>query len=70
MNTQISSLIEEERRQPNEVFDMEKRIETMFEELNSDALHFQQLYYNERKHILHLDQQRCAGFGDTETVSA
>ncbi len=70
LETCISSLIEEERRQPNEVFDMEKRIETMFDELNSDALHFQQLYYNERKHILHLDQQRCAGFGDTETVSA
>ncbi|MFZ9464104.1 MAG: toprim domain-containing protein, partial [Vulcanococcus sp.] len=38
--------------------DMETRIEAMFADLNSDALRFQQLYYNERKHIAHLDQQR------------
>jgi DNA primase len=42
--------------------DMETRIEAMFADLNSDALRFQQLYYNERKHIAHLDQQRRAGY--------
>ncbi|WP_414027498.1 DNA primase [Cyanobium sp. ATX-6F1] len=41
--------------------DMESRIAAMFAELNGDALRFQELYYNERKHIGHLDQQRCAG---------
>ena len=66
----ISALIEEERQQPDESFDMEKRIDQMFQDLNSDALHFQDLYYSERKHILHLDQQRCAGFGNKEPVSA
>jgi DNA primase len=34
----------------------------MFADLNSDALRFQELYYNERKHIAHLDDQRRAGF--------
>ena len=43
-------------------FDMETRIEAMFADLNSDALRFQELYYNERKHIAHLDQQRRAGY--------
>jgi len=43
--------------------DMEVRIQTLFEDLNSDALHYQQLYYSERKHILHLDEQRRGGFG-------
>ena len=42
--------------------DMESRIEAMFADLNSDALRFQELYYNERKHIAHLDDQRRAGF--------
>ncbi len=41
--------------------DMESRIAVMFAELNGDALRFQELYYNERKHIGHLDRQRCAG---------
>ena len=66
----ISSLIEEERKFPEESFDMEQRIDQMFQELNSDALHFQNLYYSERKHILHLDQQRCAGYGKKEVISA
>jgi DNA primase len=43
---------------------MEARIEAMFADLNSDALRFQELYYNERQHIAHLDQQRRAGFED------
>jgi DNA primase len=42
--------------------DMEARIEAMFTDLNSDALRFQELYYNERKHIAHLDSQRRAGY--------
>jgi len=42
--------------------DMEARIEAMFVDLNSDALRFQELYYNERKHIAHLDSQRRAGY--------
>ncbi len=66
----IAALIEEERQQPVESVDMEKRIDEMFDELNGDALRFQELYYSERKHILHLDQQRCAGFGDKEPVTA
>jgi DNA primase len=44
--------------------DMEARIEEMFADLNGDALRFQELYYNERQHITHLDQQRRAGFED------
>ncbi|WP_320677766.1 DNA primase [Prochlorococcus sp. MIT 1300] len=66
----IASLIEEERDRPRELIDMEKRIENMFENLNSDALHFQDLYYTERKHIYYLDQQRCAGFAENESLSA
>ena len=42
--------------------DMELRIEALFSELNSDALRFQELYYNERKHLEHLDSQRRAGY--------
>ena len=41
---------------------MEQRIHTMFEDLNAEALRFQELYYSERRHIQHLDQQRCAGY--------
>ncbi len=44
--------------------DMEARIEAMFADLNGEALRFQELYYNERQHIAHLDQQRRAGFED------
>ncbi len=65
----ISSLIEEEKKQPDESFDMETRIDAMFNELNSDALRFQELYYSERKHIIHLDQQRCSGFDGQDAVS-
>ncbi len=45
--------------------DMEARIDRMFAELNGDALRFQELYYNERRHIHHLDQQRCASLEET-----
>ena len=66
----ISTLIDEEKSSPDQSFDMEKRIDNMFKELNTDALHFQELYYSERKHILYLDKQRCSGFIETQTVSA
>ena len=52
----ISAVIEDEIKNPSEIQDMEARIDSMFESLNRDALHFQQLYYSERKHILYLDQ--------------
>ena len=62
----IALLIDEEReqQQPQSV-DMEQRIQAMFDDLNAEALRFQELYYSERRHILHLDQQRCAGYGDS-----
>ncbi|MDB4337108.1 DNA primase, partial [bacterium] len=59
----IASLIanEQEQTATAEGVDMEGRIQEMFEQLNADALRLQELYYSERKHIQHLDQQRCAG---------
>jgi DNA primase len=62
----IASLISQVQPESDVAIDMEARIQTMFEELNADALRFQDLYYSERKHLAHLDQQRCAGY----TVSA
>ena len=61
----IASLIAQEQDEPQSLanIDMEQRIQTLFEDLNADALRFQQLYYSERKHIAHLDAQRCAGYG-------
>ena len=59
----IAVLIDQERDQTStEVMDMEQRIQSMFEDLNAEALRFQELYYSERRHIQHLDQQRCAGY--------
>ncbi|MBW3041900.1 DNA primase [Prochlorococcus marinus] len=55
----IASLIVQENSEPSNSSDMEERVIKMFEELNNDAINFQDLYYAERKHILHLDQQRC-----------
>ena len=54
----IVSLISEEEKnqQIDEAIDMELKIDLMFEELNRDALHYQKLYYSERKHIHYLDQ--------------
>jgi DNA primase len=49
--------------------DMESRIETLFTELNRDALQFQTLYYNERKHMDHLDAQRRARMPELMTGS-
>ena len=53
---------------PSAGLDMESRIEAMFADLNSDALRFQELYYNERQHIAHLDAQRRAGFEEVLAV--
>jgi len=64
----IASLIAEEQDQPQALanIDMEQRIQTLFDDLNADALRFQELYYSERKHIAHLDQQRCAGYSASQ----
>ena len=67
----ISRLLEEERQEAQAtasglapLSDMEVRIEALFAELNGDALRFQELYYNERKHLEHLDFQRRAAYGE------
>ncbi|MFQ6537292.1 MULTISPECIES: DNA primase [Aphanothece] len=46
------------------VSDMESRIEALFADLNSDALHFQELYYNERRYLEQLDERRRAGYAE------
>jgi competence CoiA-like predicted nuclease len=63
----IAVLIEQEKNEQSASavemdVDLEQRIRTMFEDLNAEALRFQELYYSERRHIQHLDQQRCAGY--------
>jgi DNA primase len=67
----ISRLLEEERQEARAtasglapLSDMEVRIEALFAQLNGDALRFQALYYNERKHLEHLDFQRRAAYGE------
>jgi DNA primase len=60
----IARLLEEDSANTPAGLDMETRIDAMFAELNSDALRFQELYYNERQHISHLDDQRRAGYED------
>ena len=67
----ISRLLEEERQEARAtasglapLSDMEVRIEALFAQLNGDALRFQALYYNERKHLEHLDCQRRAAYGE------
>ena len=37
-------------------------IDELFQDLNSDAIKFQELYYSERQHINYLDKQRCGEF--------
>ena len=68
----IAVLIEQEKDEQSSPavemeVDMEQRIHTMFEDLNAEALRFQELYYTERRHIQHLDQQRCAGYASDTT---
>ncbi len=71
LETCISALIEQEQKYPNAKYDMETKIDEMFESLNAEALNFQELYYAERKHILFLDQQRClVSNQEKETLSA
>ena len=64
----IARLLEEDSATAPAGLDMETRIDAMFAELNSDALRFQELYYNERQHIAHLDAQRRAGFEEVLAV--
>ena len=42
--------------------DSTREIDDLFQELNSDAIKFQELYYLERQHIVFLDKQRCGNF--------
>jgi len=42
--------------------DSNKEIDELFNDLNSDAIKFQDLYYTERQHINSLDKQRCGNF--------
>ncbi len=58
----IAVLIERERNEAESETDMESKIQQLFDELNRDALRYQELYYSERQHIHHLDNQRCAGY--------
>jgi DNA primase len=46
--------------------DMEDRIDDLFQQLNGEALRFQEAYYRERRHLLDLDRQRCSS--DEETL--
>jgi DNA primase len=55
---------------PQDNTDMEMRIQALFDDLNRDALRYQELYYTERKHISHLDEQRCAGYSTGEQLPA
>ena len=41
---------------------LDKEIDDLFKDLNSDAIKFQELYYLERQHINLLDKQRCGNF--------
>ena len=56
----ISLLLEVDRIQPANNDDGEQRIDLLFNELNADAIRFQELYYNERRYLTELDAQRCA----------
>ena len=64
------SVLVQDNQEDQQGVDMEGRIEQLFEELNRDALHYQELYYSERKHIQHLDQQRRGGFQTIDALSA
>jgi DNA primase len=48
--------------------DMEGRIDDLFQQLNGEALRFQEAYYRERRHLLALDQQRCSSDEETYGV--
>tara|TARA_Y100001968_G_scaffold333713_1_gene398616 strand:+ start:6607 stop:8640 length:2034 start_codon:yes stop_codon:yes gene_type:complete len=57
----IASLIQKEETKELDSLEAEEQINSMFKQLNNDALNFQELYYTERKHIDYLDKQRCSG---------
>ncbi len=46
----------------SQLSDSYTEIEDLFNDLNSDALKFQNLYYLERNHIISLDKQRCGNY--------
>jgi DNA primase len=55
----IARLLEADRSGPGDSGDGETRIGALFQELNADALRFQELYYLERKYLQGLDERRC-----------
>jgi DNA primase len=55
----IALLLESDRENGGPDEDGESRIEALFQQLNADALRFQELYYAERKYLTELDQRRC-----------
>ncbi len=64
----IACLIEQDKENSSESQEMQTQIDQMFEKLNVDALNFQELYYSERKHILHLDKQRCSTYESVSNI--
>ena len=55
----IAMLLESDRDSGGPDEDGESRIDALFQQLNADALRFQELYYAERKYLQELDQRRC-----------
>ena len=55
----IAMLLESDRDSGGPDEDGETRIDSLFQQLNADALRFQELYYAERKYLQELDQRRC-----------
>ena len=55
----ISILIDNSSQESS---DSNIEIDDIFNDLNSDAIKFQELYYLERQHINFLDRQRCGNF--------
>ena len=55
----IAMLLESDQAGGGSDQDGETRIEALFQQLNADALRFQELYYTERKYLQELDQRRC-----------
>jgi DNA primase len=55
----IALLLDAEGQATNQTTDAEDRIVELYQTLNADALRFQELYYNERRYLQQLDQQRC-----------
>tara|TARA_Y100001968_G_scaffold50564_1_gene41257 strand:+ start:33017 stop:35041 length:2025 start_codon:yes stop_codon:yes gene_type:complete len=56
----IASLIKNDQNNDFQSIEVEDKINSMFKQLNNDAINFQELYYSERKHISYLDKQRCS----------